>query len=100
MKKASSLMKEQGFENVYHLKGGILKYFEDVPEADSKWQGECFVFDDRVSVKHDLSEELMICVMDAECQLLKMTSCQQNIYEELLVLIALTKLLKNKNQDI
>ena len=54
--KASSLMKEQGFENVYHLKGGILKYFEDVPEADSKWQGECFVFDDRVSVKHDLSE--------------------------------------------
>ena len=54
--KASSLMKNQGFKNVYHLKGGILKYFELVPEEQSKWQGECFVFDDRVSVKHDLSE--------------------------------------------
>ncbi len=38
------------------LKGGILKYFEDVPETDTRWQGECFVFDDRVSVKHNLSE--------------------------------------------
>ena len=54
--KASSFMKNQGFKNVYHLKGGILKYFELVPEEQSKWQGECFVFDDRVSVKHDLSE--------------------------------------------
>ena len=54
--KASSLMKNQGFKNVYHLKGGILNYFELVPEEQSKWQGECFVFDDRVSVKHDLSE--------------------------------------------
>ena len=54
--KASSLMKAQGFDNVFHLKGGILKYFEDIPEADTRWQGECFVFDDRVSVKHDLSE--------------------------------------------
>ena len=54
--KASSLMKNQGFKNVYHLKGGILKYFELVPEEQSKWQGECFVFDDRVSVKHNLSE--------------------------------------------
>ena len=54
--KASSLMKKEGFENVYHLKGGILKYFESVPEDKSRWEGECFVFDDRVSVKHDLSE--------------------------------------------
>ena len=54
--KASSFMKNQGFKNVYHLKGGILKYFELVPEEQSKWQGECFVFDDRVSVKHNLSE--------------------------------------------
>jgi len=54
--KASSLMKAQGFDNVFHLKGGILKYFEDIPEAETRWQGECFVFDDRVSVKHDLSE--------------------------------------------
>ena len=54
--KASSLMKKEGFKNVYHLKGGILKYFESIPEEESRWDGECFVFDDRVSVKHDLSE--------------------------------------------
>ena len=54
--KASSLMKDQGFKNVLHLKGGILKYFESVSEEQSMWDGECFVFDDRVSVKHDLSE--------------------------------------------
>lgn len=53
--KASSYMMEQGFDEVYHLKGGILQYLEDIPEADSLWQGECFVFDDRVTVKHDLS---------------------------------------------
>jgi len=41
---------------VYHLKGGILKYLEEVPEENSKWDGECFVFDARVSVKHGLEE--------------------------------------------
>jgi UPF0176 protein len=54
--KASSYMKNQGFENVFHLKGGILKYLEETDIKQSKWEGECFVFDDRVSVKHDLSE--------------------------------------------
>ena len=54
--KASSLLKKEGFKNVYHLKGGILKYFESVPEDNSRWEGECFVFDDRVSVKHNLSK--------------------------------------------
>ena len=54
--KASSLMKKEGFKNVYHLKGGILKYFELIPQDNSTWEGECFVFDDRVSIKHDLSE--------------------------------------------
>ena len=53
--KASSLMKNKGFKNVFHLKGGILKYFESIPESQSRWEGECFVFDDRVSLKHDLS---------------------------------------------
>ena len=53
--KASSLMKNEGFKKVYHLKGGILKYFESVSKEKSLWNGECFVFDDRVSVKHDLS---------------------------------------------
>ena len=53
--KASSFMKERGFKNVNHLKGGILNYFEKIDASISLWEGECFVFDDRVSVKHDLS---------------------------------------------
>lgn len=52
--KASSYMKGEGFEEVYHLKGGILKYLEKVPEQESLWEGECFVFDNRVSVGHGL----------------------------------------------
>ena len=54
--KASSMMLKDGFKNVSHLKGGILNYFESVSQENSLWEGECFVFDDRVSVKHDLSE--------------------------------------------
>jgi UPF0176 protein len=53
--KASSLLLEEGFAEVFHLKGGILKYLEDVPQEKSKWQGECFVFDHRVSVDHELA---------------------------------------------
>lgn len=54
--KASSFMLQQGFQEVYHLKGGILKYLETVPEKESLWQGDCFVFDQRVSVTHGLQE--------------------------------------------
>lgn len=53
--KASSYMLSQGFSEVYHLKGGILKYLEKVPPADSLWEGECFVFDERVGIGHQLS---------------------------------------------
>ncbi len=52
--KASAFMLQEGFEEVYHLQGGILKYLEEVPEEDSLWQGECFVFDNRVAVNHQL----------------------------------------------
>jgi UPF0176 protein len=52
--KASALMQDFGFDEVYHLKGGILRYLEEVPREDSRWQGECFVFDNRVAVDHDL----------------------------------------------
>ena len=52
--KASALMQDMGFEEVFHLKGGILKYLEEVPAEDSRWQGECFVFDGRVAVDHAL----------------------------------------------
>jgi UPF0176 protein len=54
--KATAFMLEKGFDEVYHLQGGILKYLEDVPESESLWKGECFVFDQRVSVKHGLEE--------------------------------------------
>ena len=54
--KASSYMLSQGFEEVYHLKGGILQYLEDVPQEDSLWEGSCFVFDRRVAVDHGLAE--------------------------------------------
>ena len=53
--KASAYMKKLGFENVYHLKGGILKYLEETPPEKSMWEGECFVFDQRVSVGHGLA---------------------------------------------
>lgn len=52
--KSTAYLKEQGFEEVFHLQGGILKYLEEVPKEESSWQGECFVFDDRVTVDHDL----------------------------------------------
>ena len=52
--KATSYLKGRGVEDVFHLKGGILQYLENIPEAESRWHGECFVFDGRVSVKHDL----------------------------------------------
>jgi UPF0176 protein len=52
--KASSYMLSQGFEEVFHLKGGILKYLETVPQDESRWEGECFVFDERVAVGHGL----------------------------------------------
>jgi UPF0176 protein len=52
--KASAYMLSQGFQEVYHLQGGILKYLEEVPEPESLWQGECFVFDERIAVQHGL----------------------------------------------
>jgi len=54
--KASAYMKQQGYEEVYHLKGGILKYLEEVDASDTLWRGECFVFDDRVAVNHQLEK--------------------------------------------
>ncbi|MDM3871540.1 rhodanese-related sulfurtransferase [Porticoccus sp. W117] len=52
--KSTAYMKEQGFDEVYHLQGGILKYLEDVPADNTLWEGECFVFDERVTVNHNL----------------------------------------------
>lgn len=52
--KSTAYLKEQGFDEVYHLEGGILKYLEEVPKEETLWEGECFVFDGRVAVNHDL----------------------------------------------
>lgn len=54
--KSTNFLLGKGVEDVYHLKGGILKYLEDVPEYESRWRGSCFVFDNRVSVGHGLAE--------------------------------------------
>jgi UPF0176 protein len=54
--KATSLLKHMGYDNVYHLKGGILKYLETVPDEQSTWEGSCFVFDQRVGLQHGLSQ--------------------------------------------
>jgi len=60
--KSTAFMRMQGFDEVYHLEGGILKYLETVPEAESAWQGECYVFDERVSVSHGLKQgEWTLC---------------------------------------
>jgi UPF0176 protein len=57
--KASAYLLRHGFTEVYHLKGGILKYLEGVPEQQSHWRGECFVFDERVALGHGLRERQM-----------------------------------------
>lgn len=54
--KSTAYLKEQGFDQVYHLKGGILKYLEEVPPQETLWQGECFVFDERVTVNLNLEK--------------------------------------------
>ncbi|MBU2587940.1 MAG: rhodanese-related sulfurtransferase [Alphaproteobacteria bacterium] len=54
--KSTSFLRAEGVEEVYHLKGGILKYLEHIPETQSLWQGECFVFDERVTVRHGLEQ--------------------------------------------
>ncbi|MGM3305510.1 oxygen-dependent tRNA uridine(34) hydroxylase TrhO [Anabaena sp. WFMT] len=62
--KASSYLLSRGFAEVYHLKGGILKYLEEIPNEESLWEGECFVFDDRIAVRQGLEEgtyELCFC---------------------------------------
>jgi UPF0176 protein len=58
--KASSYLLARGFAEVFHLKGGILNYLEQVPEAQSRWHGECFVFDERVALGHGLSQSASI----------------------------------------
>ena len=70
--KASSFMLQEGFKEVFHLEGGILKYLEEIPEEESMWNGECYVFDHRVSVDHQLNpgryEACMACGYPVEAK--------------------------------
>lgn len=54
--KSTALVRSRGFDEVYHLRGGILRYLEEVPEAQSRWQGDCYVFDERVAVGHGVKQ--------------------------------------------
>ena len=60
--KSTAFLRAEGIENVFHLKGGILNYLEKIPEAESLWEGDCFVFDERVSLRHGLEQgDYAIC---------------------------------------
>jgi UPF0176 protein len=81
--KSTAYMKTQGFDEVYHLKGGILKYLEQIPEQDSLWEGECFVFDERVTVNHRLEkgsyDQCNACRMPITCADKASASFQQGV---------------------
>jgi UPF0176 protein len=75
--KSTSFLRAEGVDEVYHLKGGILKYLEQVPQEQSLWQGECFVFDERVSVRHGLAPGTHTRCRPCGRPLPKGTSCAQ-----------------------
>jgi UPF0176 protein len=75
--KSTAYLKQQGFDEVYHLEGGILKYLEDVPEQETMWQGECFVFDNRVTVNHQLEKGRY-----DQCHACRMPITEQEKYHE------------------
>jgi len=81
--KSTAYLKEQGFEEVYHLHGGILKYLEEVPENESLWDGECFVFDDRVTVNHQLQrgqyEQCNACRMPVTAEEMQSPQFEQGV---------------------
>jgi UPF0176 protein len=79
--KSTAYLLQQGFENVHHLQGGILRYLEEMPEQESSWQGECYVFDQRVSVNHQLQPgSYRLC---HACGLpVSPSDCEQTSYRE------------------
>ncbi|MDH5391660.1 MAG: rhodanese-related sulfurtransferase [Gammaproteobacteria bacterium] len=90
--KSTAYLKQLGYEEVYHLQGGILKYLEEVPEQESLWQGECFVFDNRVSVNHQLEKgrydmchgcRLPITAEDKKSLHYQQGVCCENCYDKL-----------------
>jgi UPF0176 protein len=80
--KASAFMLQEGFGEVYHLKGGILRYLEDVPESQSRWQGGCFVFDERVAVRHGMVPDGRYTLCHGCRQPLSAEDCLDPAHEE------------------
>lgn len=80
--KATSFMIERGFGEVYHLKGGILRYLETVPQCESMWTGECYVFDQRVTVTHGLQQGNYTACRACRHPLLVKDDLQHEQYEE------------------
>jgi len=78
--KLTAWMKQEGFEHVYHLKGGILKYLEEIDPADSRWNGECYVFDERVAVGHGLTPSTTATNCDACGHTLKVEDRKSAVY--------------------
>ena len=83
--KSTAYMKNLGFENVYHLKGGILNYFENTQNKSNKWQGNCFVFDDRVAVDSNLQPVQLNCTI---CNKTVTTDDLQNVSKGKIVCLA------------
>ena len=98
--KSTSYLKSIGFEEVYHLEGGILKYLEKVPKNVSKWKGSCFVFDYRVSVDHNLELGHYECALLAECLLVQLIKCISILYKEKVVIIVLNLQTISKKRDL
>ena len=98
--KASVYLNQKGFKNVFQLKGGILNYLKKINKKDSLWKGECFVFDNRVSVKHDLSVGTTLFVVAVEIQFPKKIKNPKSTKKVFLVLDAMTHSLTHKKVDL
>ena len=98
--KSTAYMKEQGFDEVYHLEGGILKYLEEVPSDQTLWQGECFVFDNRVAVDHDLKRGSYDQCHAAECRLPSRKNYCQAMLKDCPACIAMALLVTSKSSAL
>jgi UPF0176 protein len=98
--KSTAYMKEQGFDEVYHLEGGILKYLEEVPSDQTLWQGECFVFDNRVAVDHDLKRGSYDSATPAECRLPSRKNYCQAMLKDCPAYIAMALLVTSKSNAL
>ena len=98
--KSTSLMKQMGFDDVYHLKGGILRYLEEIDAKDSLWEGECFVFDSRVSVDHALNAGSYALCHACKMPLSKKICALNSIIQVSVAAIAMIKHHNSKKTDL